>query len=279
MSFFAGCKGKNDDNSKESGGVKVDLGKSGTSLKLPSNFPKDIVPLTKDANIINVIDNKDAMAMGITFTTGEKVEAAADFYRDILKAGKDYSEVNSESGTVLYGFLGGYGVTVTIVEYDDKKVSIMLNVAYNEKDSNGDTAANSGENTVTNQGDSANSEFTQEEQNYFEGLEAVELPDEYPKEKYPVFKGDKVYNSMATEDDNGFAIYLSVASKSKMKEIVEYYEKAWGNIANKSKQVSTTDFLLSGKIGKDDILLSGSNYPDKEVVEYLITLYTSKSAE
>jgi hypothetical protein len=306
MSVFVGCKDKDeessnsekttsstksndekDDNTKESGGIKIDLGKSGTNLKLPKNFPEDVVPLIKDANIVNVIDNKEAMAMGVTFTAGKDFEYAVDFYKDVLKVGEDYSEIESDTGTILYGFIEGYGVTVTIVEYDGKKVSIMLNVAYNRKDQDDEKddpadapvdapADTPSDNPVDTPSDNPVDEPGKGEESYFTLLEEVEIPEEYPKDIYPILEGDKTYNAMATENESGIAVYLSVASERKMKEIVDYYEKSWGTLADKSKQVSTNDFVLSGAIGNDEILITGTYYDDKKVVEYLITIYTYK---
>jgi hypothetical protein len=306
MSGLAGCGGKDKDSDdtgkatsseKEkddededkdnkdddgSGGIKIDLGKSGTNLKLPKDFPKDVVPLIKDANIVNVIDNKNAMAMGVTYVTEKDLEYAVEFYQDVLKDGQNYSVTEVSGGTILYALKEGYGVSATIVEYDGDKVSIMLNVAFNKKDDNDNPSEEPSEDPSDEPsiepGDAPIEEPSEDPQqeDYFKNLEEVDLPDEYQKDKYPVFSGDKVNEAIASEDDSETIIYLSVVSEKSLKEIVDYYEKSWGTLTDKSKTVSTNEFYLQGYLDGNLILVTGSYDSEIKVVKYMLTIYEYK---
>lgn len=107
---------------------KATLGKMGNNLKLPDKFPKDIIPPLDDANIVDIIDNKDAKALSITFTTGKKLQEVYDFYNNIMKGFTGYRENKMNNGYILDGDKNKYHVSATIVTFNGDNVSIMINI-------------------------------------------------------------------------------------------------------------------------------------------------------
>jgi predicted small lipoprotein YifL len=247
----------NDASKNSETGVKVDMGKIGTGLSLPDGFPKDVVPLLGDANIINVIDNKAAKAIGITYTTGKKFEDAVAFYSQVLKDAGERSETKTDGGYLLFGKKAGIDLSVVVSKYEGEKVSILLNVSTANKETSGST--------------------TPAENNKFENAKTVQLPENYPKAKLPIINGDKIVEASLTESDSGKSYNLMLMSTKKIKDIVDYYDSKWGAIVNKYKNVSSQDFELQGEIEKYSISIRGEIQDDKtQVIEYYISIDENK---
>jgi hypothetical protein len=243
---------------KNSGGdIKVNLGNSGVNLSLPEGFPKDVVPLLGDANIINVIDNKESKAIGITYTTERSFEDAIAFYQEVIKDGVECSETASENGYLMFVKKSGVDISVVVSKYEDEKVSVFLNV------SAADQETSSSSTTTGN--------------NNFGNAETVDIPSSYPMDKLPIISGDKLTEASVTESDSTYSYYLRVLSTKKMEEIVDYYDSKWGSITNKYKTVSSRNFDLQGDIDKYSINISGEVQDDQlQLIEYYILIDESK---
>jgi hypothetical protein len=272
MAFvFAGCGNKEADNSNEqtsnnpvessvnetsknSGAdIKVNMGASGTNMSLPDGFPRDVVPLLDDANIVNVIDNKESMAMGVTYTTDKSLEEAIAFYQNVFKDVEERVETKTDSGYMLFGKKNNIDITAVIAKYDGDKISILLNVSMVDQQKS--------------------MSINSSESNYFTDAEVVDLPEDYPKDKLPVINADKVTEASLTESDSGKSFYLIVASQKSIKDIAAHYETAWGNLKNKYKNVSSEEFDLQGEIEKYSINIRGTVQDDKtQTVEYHILI-------
>jgi hypothetical protein len=217
--------------------------------------------------------------MGVTYMTGKKMEDAVKFYRNALKDGEDYSETEVNDGMMIYAMKEGYGITAVIVEYDGDKVSIMLNVGYNQKVEEEDNedeediiVDDNNEEKIDNNKDNT----TDKAVDYFKDAKAVVLPENYPKDRFPLLQGDKVTGAVVSEDNEGNTIYITMISNKDMKEIADYYEKSWGTLGDKVKTVANGAFIVSGQLGKDGILIGGELKDDEKSVEYFITIYTYK---
>lgn len=273
-SIFVGCgnkdKSKNEEASsnsvqsssndaeKNSGGdIKVNMGNSGVNLSLPDGFPKEVVPLLGDANVINVIDNKESKAMGITYTTEKSFEDVVAFYQEVIKDGVERSESASENGYLMFAKKAGIDISVVVSKYEGEKVSVFLNVSTADQEASGNSSAS--------------------ENNNFENAETVNVPSSYPIDKLPIISGDKITEASVTEGDSTNSYYLMVLSTKKIEEIVDYYDSNWGNITNKYKTVSSKDFDLQGEIEKYNITIRGEVQDDQlQLVEYHILIDESK---
>jgi hypothetical protein len=245
------------DAEKNSGGdIKVNMGNSGVNLSLPDGFPKDVVPLLGDANVINVIDNKESKAMGITYTTDKSFEDAVAFYQEVIKDGVERSESASENGYLMFANKAGIDISVVISKYEGEKVSVFLNVSTADQETSGSSTTSG---------------------NTFEDAETVDVPRNYPMDKLPIISGDKITEASVTEDDSTNSYYLIVLSTKKIEEIMDYYDSKWGSITNKYKTISSKDFDLQGEIEKYRITIRGEVQDDQlQLIEYYILIDESK---
>jgi predicted enzyme related to lactoylglutathione lyase len=245
------------DAEKNSGGdIKVNMGNSGVNLSLPDGFPKDVVPLLGDANVINVIDNKESKAMGITYTTDKSFEDAVAFYQEVIKDGVERSESASENGYLMFANKAGIDISAVISKYEGEKVSVFLNVSTADQETSGSSTTSG---------------------NTFEDAETVDVPRNYPMDKLPIISGDKITEASVTEDDSTNSYYLIVLSTKKIEEIMDYYDSKWGSITNKYKTISSKDFDLQGEIEKYRITIRGEVQDDQlQLIEYYILIDESK---
>lgn len=108
---------------------------------------------------------------------------------------------------------------------------------------------------------------------YYDQAEAVELPDNYPVNMFPIMSEDKATDARATEDGNTIEFNITVMSKKQMKEIVEYYETQWGNIQDKYKSMNSNGFELNGQIKDYETYIYGELMEDEaKSVQYYITV-------
>lgn len=106
--------------------VNVSLGKSGNNMSLPDEFPKDVLPLIDDANIINV--NNTATNIGIIYETNKDYSDAVDFYKEAIKEMDVDFEGKSEDSYVAWGSIDDYSFTLSISIQNATKTIIMLDV-------------------------------------------------------------------------------------------------------------------------------------------------------
>lgn len=107
-------------------GVNVNLGKSGNNMSLPEEFPKDALPLTDDANIINV--NDTATNIGIIYETNKSYSDAVDFYKEAIEEADVEFEGEGEDSYVAWGSIDDYSFSISISSQSATKTIIMLDV-------------------------------------------------------------------------------------------------------------------------------------------------------
>lgn len=119
----------NNEVSQASGSdINVSMGQFGNNLSLPDSFPKDIVPLLDDANIINVNENRDSKAIGITYTTEKSLKDATDFYLEAMENTNDLEVTIDQGYSIISGEMESYFITIIVGTYEGDNVSIMLDV-------------------------------------------------------------------------------------------------------------------------------------------------------
>jgi len=119
-------KAEEDDGAK----VSVSVGDTGKNMKLPDNFPKDVVPLLDDADIVNINNSGGGTAIGIIFKTNKSYNEAVAFYQDVMKSGTVTVENKTEDAYLLIGNKDKYGITITINKYSEKDISVLINVSF-----------------------------------------------------------------------------------------------------------------------------------------------------
>lgn len=234
------------------------MGQFGDNLKLPDSFPKNVVPILGDANIINVNENRDSKAIGITYTTEKPLNVATDFYLEAMKNANGYEVTTDETFSIISGEKENYYITVIVGKYEGDNVSVMLDIGMQ----NLQTGSISSEASTGS---------------YYDEAALVDLPESYPVDLFPIFKGDKVTEAGVSEYNDEISFNLTVMSNKKIKELVDYYELSWGSMDNKYKEVSTDSFTLDGEIDKYIVNVYGSTeYDEAKSVMYFITITSPK---
>ena len=110
--------------------INVSIGQMGNSMSLPEGYPKDVIPLLDDANIVNVNDAGDTVskAIGIGYITKKSLEDAIMFYQDVMKDGAIDMENKADDNFMIFGSKDDYVVTIVGALTNDT-VTIMLDVA------------------------------------------------------------------------------------------------------------------------------------------------------
>lgn len=111
---------KEKDKSDKGNEIKDNVEISEKGMKIPEEFPSDIVPILGDGKVTYVIKNSENNAINVTYTTGNSIEDAATFYKEVLKDSSDIQEISSEDSYILVGSKEGYVVTITIVAPNDE---------------------------------------------------------------------------------------------------------------------------------------------------------------
>lgn len=110
--------------------INVSMGQMGSNLSLPDGYPKDVIPLLDDANIVNVNDARDTIskAIGIGYTTKKSFEDAIEFYGDVMKDGSINMKNIADDNFIILGSKGDYVVTISGA-LTNGTVTILLDVA------------------------------------------------------------------------------------------------------------------------------------------------------
>jgi len=108
--------------------IRVDLGEIGENLSLPDSFPKDVLPLPEDANIVNVNEGSDNKGIGIIFKTGKSFDEAITYCQDIMKDGTIFAEDKKDDSYFLMGNKDKYSIMISVSKYNGEEISILFSV-------------------------------------------------------------------------------------------------------------------------------------------------------
>ncbi len=101
--------------------------------------------------------------------------------------------------------------------------------------------------------------------------EAVELPENYPEDIFPINKEDIITVARKHYFGDGAEYSFILESQMGTQEIVKYYKDKWGPIKDKYESVSATEFELGGNIKGYDVAINGSvSEGDPKKVKYYI---------
>ncbi|HBK84915.1 MAG TPA: hypothetical protein DDZ53_02655 [Firmicutes bacterium] len=99
-------------------GTQGGTDKTPKGVEVPTEFPIDLVPLLGDAKVDNIIKNSENKAINVNYTTGSSLEDAWAFYQTVMKDGKNVEEVITDAAHIIFGRLGNYSATITIMSHD-----------------------------------------------------------------------------------------------------------------------------------------------------------------
>lgn len=148
---LVGCVAKSPVTDKESSesakeasgnnGTATDIGSSsdtakGDELILPDSYPKEVLPLAADAEILDVRENLASKGLEIVYVSDNDIDTLCDFYEGALKDALDLSTQETSDGYMISAKMDGVGYTImlskdamnSIAQYAGKiSVYIILN--------------------------------------------------------------------------------------------------------------------------------------------------------
>lgn len=84
------------------------------SKTLPASFPKEILPLAADAEIIDVRENPASKGLEVMYVSGNDIDTLCDFYEGALKDAKDLSTTETQDGCMITAKIEGVGYTIML---------------------------------------------------------------------------------------------------------------------------------------------------------------------
>lgn len=87
------------------------------SKTLPANYPKEILPLAADADIIDVRENPESKGLEIMYVSDNDIDTLCDFYEGALKDAKDLNTDETPDGYWITAKIDGIDYTIML----DKK--------------------------------------------------------------------------------------------------------------------------------------------------------------
>jgi len=92
------------------------MGDVGNNLPLPDNYPKEILPLTGDANIISVMQHTPNNSLDVIYTSDDDLDSLLELNKAALSDAKDLMVLETDSGYLLMASLEGVSYSIMIGE-------------------------------------------------------------------------------------------------------------------------------------------------------------------
>lgn len=231
-----------------------ELGQFGANLPLPDSFPKHVVPLVDDANVVNVNEHEENFAVSIIYMTKMRYDEIIRFYEEVFKDVEGIYKMQFDGGISIELGKDDYGITIQAYEVDDNNSNVKINVNYRvlaEREKLKETLASG---------------------------KSAELPYGYPEDIFPILEGDKVTDSRYSETEDRIYFELYLLSDKLSKDIVAGYEADWSDINVTYKSISSDDFQFSGKKGDGyEFYIVGRTKDDvANIIEYTINIFKRK---
>ena len=84
------------------------------SKTLPSSYPKEILPLAADAEIIDVRENPASKGLEVMYVSDNDIDTLCDFYEGALKDAKDLSTTETQDGYMITAKMDGVGYNIML---------------------------------------------------------------------------------------------------------------------------------------------------------------------
>lgn len=89
---------------------------SSDSTTLPANYPKDVLPLAVDAEIIDVRENPASKGLEVMYVSDNDVGTLCDFYEGALKDAPDLNTLETANGYMISANMDGVGYNIMLSE-------------------------------------------------------------------------------------------------------------------------------------------------------------------
>lgn len=240
---------KNDDKSPSDVEKDHDVFDEYEKVDFPTNYPKDAYPVYKNSKIWYAISNKndELNVFSINVISKDSVEKVSSYYLDLVRNAEDFKDSSIDKVFMYTGIHQGYEFTISCSADDSNKNYTQYTIMLTEVPT---VAA------------------------ILEKLNYGELPDDYPKDKFPLMEDAAIYDASENEYDGLVSYSISLFTDKSFKEIIGFYENALNDITDKSKSSSTDEFSLTGIAQGYEFSIWG-NKTDRdnvELVQYWINL-------
>ena len=84
------------------------------SKTLPSSYPKEILPLAADAEILDVRENPANKGLEVIYVSGNNIDTLCDYYEGALKDAKNLNTQETSDGYIITSKMDGVGYTVIL---------------------------------------------------------------------------------------------------------------------------------------------------------------------
>ncbi len=84
------------------------------SKTLPASYPKEVLPLAADAEIIDVRENPASKGLEVIYVSDNDIDTLCDFYEGALKDAKDLSTTETQDGYMITAKMNGVGYTIML---------------------------------------------------------------------------------------------------------------------------------------------------------------------
>ncbi len=89
---------------------------AGHSKTLPASYPKEILPLAVDAEILAVRENPENQGLELSYVSDNDIGTLCDYYEGLLKDAKDLSTTEIPGGYMISAQLDGVGYNIMLSE-------------------------------------------------------------------------------------------------------------------------------------------------------------------
>ncbi len=126
---LAGCGGKGPAVNEASGGSASEAPKQSEttgdlktpqivtpsdSKTLPASYPKEVLPLAADAEILDVRENPANKGLEVAYVSDNNIDTLCDFYEGALKDAIDLSTTETSGGYMISAKMDGVGYTIML---------------------------------------------------------------------------------------------------------------------------------------------------------------------
>ncbi|MEA4898153.1 hypothetical protein ACH6CV_03005 [Bacillota bacterium Meth-B3] len=140
---LTGCGGKKPAANEAGGGSVAEpakqsevIGESSTrqitppanSKTLPDSYPKDILPLAADAEILDVRENPSNKGLEVSYVSSNNIDTLCDFYEGALKDAGNLSTMETQDGYMITAKLNDVGYSIML-----SKDAMKSNPLHSEK--------------------------------------------------------------------------------------------------------------------------------------------------
>lgn len=101
---------------EKAGENKAEISSESKGVAIPEEFPIKVVPILEGGKIVHSMKNDNANAINLSVETKKSKDEVVEFYRGVLKGGKNSREMDTADAVILTAVKDGYVIAVTVME-------------------------------------------------------------------------------------------------------------------------------------------------------------------